>query len=259
MNKLKACFCSIVLSLEREGDRRSDAKAIGLHGLITQYRFVCTMLLLCDALPHLSRMSKCFQMTECDYSIIPKILASTIFSIEQLKTSNGTNLSGLQQYLDNLLKNKIAIKKPLHLAEDYFNNQVQMPFLSCLIENIRKRFPNTTLLASFDIFNPCKMPNDGNLLDYGNVGIAALSEHFMEVVASKEVCLEEWSGYRQFLRVSANLTTHSEVINDLCSSDTTSTLFPNMAQFARICRVIPIHTADVERTFSQLKLGRAIE
>ena len=86
VNKLKACFCSIVLSLEREGERRSDAKAIGLHGLITQYRFVCTMLLLCDALPHLSRMSKCFQMTECEYSIIPKILASTIFSIEQLKT-----------------------------------------------------------------------------------------------------------------------------------------------------------------------------
>lgn len=27
------------------------------------------------------------------------------------------------------------------------------------------------------------MPNDGNLLDYGNVKVAALSEHFMEVVA----------------------------------------------------------------------------
>ena len=31
-------------------------------------------------------------------------------------------------------------------------------------------------------------------------------------------------------------------------------LFPNMAHLARICRVIPIHTADVEWTFSQLKL-----
>ena len=60
VNKLKACFASVALSLEREGEERSDVKAIGLHGLITQYRFVCTMLLLCDALPHISRMSQCF-------------------------------------------------------------------------------------------------------------------------------------------------------------------------------------------------------
>ena len=54
--------------------------------------------------------------------------------------------------------------------------------------------------------------------------------------------------------MSANLTKHSDVLNDLCTNDTSAALFPNMAQFARICRVIPIHTADVERTFSQLKL-----
>ena len=51
--------------------------------------------------------------------------------------------------------------------------------------------------------------------------------------------------------MSTNLT---KLINDLCTNDTTAALFPNMAQFARICGVIPIHTADVERTFSQLKL-----
>ena len=98
------------------------------------------------------------------------------------------------------------------------------------------------------------MPNEENLLDYGNAEIKALSEQFEDAVASSEVCQEEWNGYRQFLRMSTNLTKLSEVINDLCTNDTTAALFPNMAQFARICRVIPIHTADVERTFSQLKL-----
>ena len=39
INKLKVCFASVVLSL---GEERSDAKAIGLHGLITQYQFVAT-------------------------------------------------------------------------------------------------------------------------------------------------------------------------------------------------------------------------
>ena len=46
VHKLKACFVSIVLSLEREGEERSAAKAIGLHGLITQYQIVCTVFLI---------------------------------------------------------------------------------------------------------------------------------------------------------------------------------------------------------------------
>ena len=119
-----------------------------------------------------------------------------------------------------------------------------MPFLLHLIENIQKRFPDTTVLASFDIFNPRKMPNEENLLEYGNAEIKALSEQFEDAVASSEVCQEEWSGYRQFLRMSTNF---SEVISDLCTNDTTAALFPNMAQLARICRVIPIHTADVRK------------
>ena len=254
LSKLKLCFASVVLSLEREGEERSDAKAIGLHGLITQYRFVCTMLLMCDTLPHLARMAKCFQIAECDYSVIPKILASTVTSMEQLKTCNGMNLSSLQKYLDGLQEKSIEIKKPANLAEEYFKDSVRIPFLTCLIDNIHKRFPDKTLLSSFDIFNPRKLPNEDQLDEYGFQEIIALSERFKDSVASSEVCLEEWGGYRQLLRVSPNLTKHSEVINDLCTNETTATLFPNMAQLARICRVIPIHTADVERTFSQLKL-----
>lgn len=89
VNKLKVCFSSILLSLEREGEERNDAKAIGLHSMLSQYRFVCTMLLLCDALPHVSRLSKCFQITHCDYSIIPAMVSVTIKSLEQLKTRDG--------------------------------------------------------------------------------------------------------------------------------------------------------------------------
>ena len=99
------------------------------------------------------------------------------------------------------------------------------------------------------------MPSDDKLLiEYGNEEVVTLAEQFKGVVASAEVCQEEWSGYRQFLRESGNITKHSEVITDLCSNETTAVLFPNMAQLARTCRVIPVHTTDIERTFSQLKL-----
>ena len=47
---------------------------------------------------------------------------------------------------------------------------------------------------------------------------------------------------------------HKDVIHDLCTNPTTRALYPNISKLAQICRVIPVHTAGVERTFSQLKL-----
>ena len=102
VNRLKSCFSSVVISLQREGEERSDAKAVGLTNLVCEYRFVYTMLLLCDALPHVSHLSRCFQIADCDYSIIPRMLSSTILSLEQLKTSDGVNLTGLKSFLDQL-------------------------------------------------------------------------------------------------------------------------------------------------------------
>ena len=54
MNKLRACFTSVVISLQREGEERGDAKALGLQAMVREYRFVATMLLMCDALPHVT-------------------------------------------------------------------------------------------------------------------------------------------------------------------------------------------------------------
>ena len=82
VQRIKECFISVVLSLEREGSERSEAKAIGLSKLVSEYRFVCTMLLLCDSLPHVTHLSKCFQIEAVDYSIIPAMLSSTITSLE---------------------------------------------------------------------------------------------------------------------------------------------------------------------------------
>lgn len=47
---------------------------------------------------------------------------------------------------------------------------------------------------------------------------------------------------------------HRDVITSLVPNTQLETIYPNMTIIAQICRVVPIHTADVERTFSQLKL-----
>ena len=46
VNKLRACFASVIMSLQREGEERADAKALGLQAMISEYRFIATMLLM---------------------------------------------------------------------------------------------------------------------------------------------------------------------------------------------------------------------
>ena len=263
VNRLKACFVSVVLSLQRESEERSDAKALGLGRLFTEYRFVCTMLLLCDALPHVTHLSKCFQLTECDYSIIPRVLnASTICSLQQLKGFDGTNLKNLPSFLDELTEAGISVSKLSCLGEEYFQQRIREPYLDSLIANLEKRFDDKCVLAAFDIFNPSKLTclpekedSVQTLLEYGVHEVKELAKQYAGVVPDVEECLEQWASFRQYLKNHCSHLKHSDVIQELsCDASTVASIFPIMSVLGKICRVIPIHTADVERTFSQLKL-----
>ena len=267
VRRLKACFVSVVTSLQRDAEERSEAKAAGLSKMITEYRFVSTMLLFCDALPHVTHLSKCFQIQNIDYSIIPQMVTSTITSLEQLKVVNGTNLDELEQFLHKLSSAGIDITKQGNLGEQYFEESVRNPFLCQLIKNIENRFCDKSIMATFDIFNPKKLPKLSKtptreelcaFVQYGNEEVNTLADHFDGAVDGEE-CIQEWSSFRQYLKDSCGELEHREVISDLCSSTSlTASVYPTMSNLAKICRVIPIHTSDVERTFSQLKIIKSL-
>ena len=118
-------------------------------------------------------------------------------------------------------------------------------------------------MASFDIYNPAKLPKLSDnpskdelesFTEFGNQDVETIAHQFEGVVADPIECLEEWSSFRQFLKENCSTMKHREVISNLCSDPSWQAIYPNMSTFAKICRVVPIQTADVERTFSQLKL-----
>ena len=174
---------------------------------------------------------------------------------ERLKTADGTNLTGIQSFLQQLQEADINISKPSNLAEDYFRDSIKEPYLCTLIDNLKRRFNDKSKIAAFSIFNPEKLKN-GCTMQYGIEEIERLAQQYqgLGIIASTEECIDEWKSYRQFLQDNCSIMKFSEVILDLCTNCTAIRIFPNMSTLAKICRVIPIHTADVERTFSQLKL-----
>ena len=113
------------------------------------------------------------------------------------------------------------------------------------------------------MLNPSKLPKLPDVpshkelqafVQYGNSEIQSLSKQFNCVVDAEE-CAQEWSSFRQYFHDNCRELKHREVIQYLCLDQSlTASVYPCMSKLAKICRVIPIHTADVERTFSQLKL-----
>ena len=143
-----------------------------------------------------------------------------------------------------------------------FDYKVLLPmniatFLTRLAENISSRFDDKSILESFDVFKPSRLPmltsNSSkteleSFMAYGNTKIQTLAKQYHREdgtigTASPHECLEEWNGYRQFLSHSFRQAKHKDDIYDLCTNPTTRALYPNMSRLAQICRVIPVHTA----------------
>ena len=137
---LKSSFTSVVVSLERESEERHDAKVLGLATLLCEYRFVATLLFLCDVLPHVTILSRCFQQSYCDYSIIPQMISTTLTALREFQESEGPNLRKLPEFLEHLKKNDINIKIKLNQGRDYFDSSIRKSYLDALILNIERRF-----------------------------------------------------------------------------------------------------------------------
>ena len=187
------------------------------------------------------------------------MVSSTVHAIKQLKTVDGVNMKTLPAFLKEIEKSGITLKKPSHLGEDYFKKSIRDPYLDTLISNIEARFDDKSVMASFDICNPAKLPNlpDNPSKDELEAFTKETLAHQFDgvtVVADSTECLKECSSFRQFMRENCGEMKHKEVVSKLCSDSSWTLIYPNMSTFAKICRVVPIQTADVERTFSQLKV-----
>ena len=114
---------------------------------------------------------------------------------------------------------------------------------------------STQKACLYTITNKSNKSQIDEVMAYGNNEIGLLSSQFSEALPSSEAeVISEWSSYKQFMMENCTEMSLGQIITDLCTDTTKGRIFPNMTALAKICRVIPIHTGNVERTFSQLKL-----
>ena len=131
-----------------------------------------------------------------------------------------------------------------------YQTHIQKKYVTSLEEHLQNRFPDMELLDVFCIFNPCQLGTNALtrlqvLMDhYGEVDTPFVEEHALRV---------EWEQFKVLLRSAYKGMSHNQILKLLAGNTTVQTLYPNLSKLAKVCLILPVSTADCERSFSTMK------
>ena len=164
------------------------------------------------------------------------------------------------------------------MSQRLFDQNIKLQFIDNLISNIDAQFTDSDILTAFRILDPkafahaltngdkdSDVEGEGEVdedfdvektrEDYGQAEIKVLADRF-GYDQDIDSLAQEWDDFKQFMSDNWMTKSCTAVVQALTGlqSNAMRCLYPGMAWLAEIYRVIPPHTADVERDFSQMKL-----
>ena len=244
---LRRTLPSVVASLEREAVERGEPVALGLAKMIKTYEFVATLYLFSDILPHVCRLSLVFQQQDVDLALVRPQVNATLACIAVYKDNPTPSLSKLDEDLDTFLQGLGITVTPTKKVN--FQTHIQK-YVKSLEEQLQNQFPDMELLDSFCIFNPCQLDTNALsrlqiLIDhYGQGDTPLVEENALRV---------EWEQFRVLLGSTYKDMSHNQVLKLMAGNATVKVLYPNLSKLAKICLILPVSTADCERSFSAMK------
>ncbi|XP_056450414.1 uncharacterized protein LOC130385760 isoform X1 [Gadus chalcogrammus] len=244
---------SVLVHLNQEMGK-GVVMARALWSWLRTYKAIATLYLLCDVLPHLSALSKCFQQKQLDLTEIHRAVETKkqVIRLARDQPIEGGRLANLDVDLSpggrlDGLEIQVFDQQRQEFAS------VQRQFIDNLVENMEERFPQTELLAAFGVLDPGCLPNSMTG-DYGWEEMNQLSTFYSDGHSpiDREELRDEWISFRQHLG-SYRQKTPKVMCQVLSANPTLACQYPNIASLYARMVVIPVHTADCERAFSTLK------
>ena len=246
---------ALIASLEREATERSEPAAVGLVKFVKTHYFVGCCYLLNKVLPHISRLSLIFQQEDIDLSLIKPALESTLASIEEVRTFQ---FEEMYSTVENVLQISVSESEKQH-----FRERVQYKFIDAVIDQINDRLPDCDELSAFSLLDPQKLPpcsgseeiNEA-FQQWGNNHLVILEGMYGvgdNPDISKEVLRSEWVSLKHMISSTYRNTTMRSMLKLLVSNSTLQTMYPQFTKLACIALVIPVSTAECERSFSAMK------
>ena len=138
-----------------------------------------------------------------------------------------------------------------------------------MIDRISKRLKSSDVYSYFSLFDPHLLPeNEDDLSTYGMSKLQTLIEFY-----GREQCVTfegetnvstpdveednakaEWKFFHRVLYKEFKELSMTELYGKLLTDDTIKAAFPNIVRLASLAITLPVTTATVERSFSDMKL-----
>ena len=283
---------AILITLQDLYETTGDAEAFGVQSILSSFAGVATVIILCEILNLIATLNCFMQRKATDFSRLKVILDSILDQLKCLKREDADWCSEVESTVATLeSEHEIAVHTSVGVSRrssvsnttlESFRNTVVIPYVDKLVENIQSRFSGegVAVVVAMSIFNPVALPkaDDPSFLTYGKEEIkqlAAFYGHEAEVkfqgemfkfppVVDGEVLTSEWPVFRRALlhekqafMSSKNLTkspTFQQLYPAIQSSDAYGGIFSEMFKLMNIILALPVGTATVERSFSQMKM-----
>ena len=267
MRAVKASYSAFITALDHIYSESYEPKALGNKKALRKKSAIAAISLLDYVLPHVAKLSRALQTENLDLSMISSLLDATLHSIYD--ASNWVlQLLEAAQGLETAIEEQITQENI-----STFQEKICQCFIHQLRDNITRCFTSSDVVSSFNVFDPRKVHATSSPLFslYGEGAIDTLIDHYAQdfptetvhgVQFMKEGIISldvstEWKTYRQLLskQPKDNLKTQLE---ELATNDTLVALLPNLHKLACCCLSLPIGTASVERSYSQIKLIKTL-
>lgn len=265
---VKESYSAIVVPLESIYETSNEPEALGLHKALCKVSTVAAMLLLDFTLPQVAKLSKALQTKQLDLTMTSSLVNATLESLDDAVLPAANWVLELFDKCDDLQK---ATGVGIDLDNiKIFQENIAKPFVTHLKKNISSRFASShDVISALSIFDPRKVPDEGSasLRTYGDESVKAVVAHYGEDKAAKtvggeqtvrkalistDVCTE-WKTFHNFLTKKPQDDTALQ-LKELATNQMLIAMFPNLQKLACISLAIPVSTASVERSCSQMKI-----
>ena len=153
--------------------------------------------------------------------------------------------------------------------KDEFMRKVYCPYIQSVIDHISNKLKSSDVYLCFSVFDPRLLPdNKEELSSYGESKLQALTDFYgraqsvsFEGETNRSVsdidgdeAKAEWRFFCKVLFKEYSNISMDKVFSNLLTNDTIGAAFPNLVTLASLAVILPVTTASVERSFSDMKL-----
>ncbi|KAK7505926.1 hypothetical protein BaRGS_00002648 [Batillaria attramentaria] len=252
-------------------DRRRDPKAVALQKKIASEKFISLAHILMDIIPIVTALNQFFQKKDIDLALIKVKVNQCISDLETMKTEQtGEHRELLKQELTVVEGARYYKGHAVTGCKESDITSATTKFIDNLVRNIKTRFPDSELMSAFGCLGmrPISFLSGEDLTNWGTSDLEKLLDHFGEErkvtwtdsegveqakksapVVDKEATRREWKDLKETVNAQHYPRDNFAKLWQLISRFHKES-FPNLSKLAQIALVLPVHTADVERGFS---------